>query len=129
MNSIEYYTGNEKFAYCVFCRRDAERVDGIIGAAIAHGIRLWADESFSMLNEQSSEKLRKSGVCVLFVSRSSVCSHAFRSTLTAAIEMGTPIVSVYLEKTELTICQRLQIARTEMINVAEISTPKKYQIC
>ncbi len=125
MEELEYYTGNENFAYLSFCKRDFERVSQIIGEAVSCGIRLWADESCSVLNAQSSEKLNSAKVFVAFLSRKAVCSHAFRSTLTAAVEMEKPMVAVYLEKVELTLCQRLQIARSRMINAAEISSPKE----
>ncbi len=115
MENIEFYTGNEAYAFLSFCKKDTERISEVIKCAMESGVRIWADENCAVLNAESSERMRSSAVCVFFISRAATCSHGWRSALTHAIETKKRIVMVFIEKAELTICQKLQAARAKVI--------------
>ena len=122
MNNTEYYSGDDKFAYAVFCAHDIVKVHEILDFAVSNGIRIWADDNCMVLNSQSLEKLQSCDVCVFFLTRTALCSHAVRSTLTSAIELNKKIIIVYLEKVELTPCQQLQVSRAKVFDASQLSS-------
>lgn len=110
---------NNAFAYLLFCCRDLDRAKAISECMSNEKIRIAIDDSSAAMNVELSDKLNKCEACIVFVSRNALCSHHFRSTLTAAIEMNKSIITVYLEKAELTLCQKMQLARTDIIYATE----------
>lgn len=105
----------ESFAYLMYCCKDIDRVKSIIDAMQHSKIRIFSDDCCQAMNPTLSEKLDKSDMCIVFLSKNAMCSHFLRSTLTLAIEKNKAIITVFLDKTTLTLCQKLQVARTNII--------------
>lgn len=103
------------YLYFIYHVKELPTVSKIAARMSEDGCNICADENGTELNENSLNKIRNAAACVVFAARSAVCSHKFRSTLTAAVSLGKPVVAVFTENVNLTLCQKLQFARADIV--------------
>lgn len=115
MSNFPVFDETKDYLYFGFFPKDLQAVSAVAAKMADDGCNIFADETQAALTENSLKMLVGSKAVVLFITRGAVCSHAFRSTMTAAISMNKKIITVFMERTALTITQRLQAARTEII--------------
>lgn len=106
------YEGKNKFIFVSYSHSDSERIAPILEQLNQAGFRIWYDEGIewgSEWPESIASHLRDCEVCIAFHSRSSVVSPNCRQEINYALKMKKNILSVYLEKVELSDGMDMQL--------------------
>lgn len=98
------YAGSDAFAFVSYAHRDADEVYAELSWLNESGINVWYDEGLhggDRWNDELAKAIRASAVFLYFVTPRSVqSSHCLRE-LNFAMSAEIPILSVYLETTDL----------------------------
>lgn len=112
------YTGNEPYIFVSYAHLDKERVYPELKRFHNQGYPIWYDEGIPPANEwpkEIEEKLLKSSLFVVFMSKNAVKSDNVRNEINLAIDGNIPVIGIFLEKTELKYGLKLRLSSIQGI--------------
>jgi TolB-like protein len=102
--SFPAYQGTEQFVFVSYSHLDTEQVFSEITLLAEQGINIWYDEGIRPGAEWRDElalAIRNSSLFLFFVTPNSAVSDHCRKEIYFALDIGCPIIAVYLQKTSL----------------------------
>jgi len=106
------YEGSKPYIFISYAHKDAERVLPIIEALAKSGFRVWYDAGIEVGTEWPeyiAGHLKKCAAMLAFVSHAFDVSHNCRREINYAINKQKSIITVYLEKFEMSDGMELQL--------------------
>ena len=97
------YEGNEPYIFVSYSHKDSERVLPILNAMNAAGYRVWYDEGIPWTSEWPAviaQHILNCGICMAFLSSTSVESDHCRREIHFSQSEHKPILSAYLENVQ-----------------------------
>lgn len=126
------YTGNEHYIFVSYAHLDKERVYPELKRFHNQGYPIWYDEGIPPANEwpkEIEEKIIKSSLFVVFMSENAVESDDVRNEIYLAIYEKIPVITIYLEETELKSGLKLKLSSIQGILKYSISEEKYVSKC
>jgi len=116
------YAGDEPFVFVSYSHSDSQRINSLLTGLSTIGYRLWFDKGIPGGAEWDAlieDRLRRSAVLLLFVSRRAVESKFVRREAKFADSLNKPIVSVLLEDgVELSHGLGMLLTQYQMLHVS-----------
>lgn len=112
------YRGEEPFVFISYSHRDSERVFQEITWLRDQGINIWYDEGIEAGREWRDEiasAIARASALIYFVTPDAAQSENCRNEVNFAADEQIPIVTIYLEKTELPGGLRLTLSNRQAI--------------
>ena len=107
------YTGDAPYVFVCYAHDDETAAYPDLAAVHGQGINLWYDEGISpghKWSEDVADALRGSQVVLFLATRASVASNHCHDEINFALDHAVPVLTVYLEDTELTPSLRLRLS-------------------
>ena len=128
--SFNPYEGNEPYIFVSYAHKDSAAVFSIIEKLNERGFRIWYDEGIELGSEWPEDianHIDKCSALIAFHSSNSVKSNNCRHEINFAIEGYKDILSIYLEKVELTRGMKMQLSSFQSTNLYEYNEDEVYK--
>lgn len=112
------YNGNGDYIFVSYAHIDANRVFPELKRFHNQGYPIWYDDGIGAANEWPKEiedALLKSNLFVVFISKNAVESINVRNEINLAIDEKIPVITIYLENTELKHGLKLRLSSIQGI--------------
>ena len=115
---VKPYEGTDPYIFISYSHRDYDRIEPILRELAARGYRFWYDEGIdpgTEWPESIARHLENSSVCLSFISPGSAASTNCRREINFALSKNIPLLSVFLEDTEISPGLEMQISTYQSI--------------
>ncbi len=112
------YRGDDPFVFISYSHRDSDRVFAEISWLKSQGINIWYDEGIEAGREWRDEiasAIARATVLIYFVTPNAIESENCRNEVNFAADEQIPILTIYLEPTNLTAGLRLTLSNKQAI--------------
>jgi len=126
---FEAYTGKEPYTFVSYSHEDKVTVFHLIGQLQEKGYRIWYDKENAPGDKWADniEKNLKGAASVLFfITNHSVKSNEVQNEIHLALDLGIPIVPVFLQRTELAGGLDLRLNRFHWVKYYEYSNQDEF---
>ena len=124
------YNGDDPYVFVSYAHEDSSVVYPEIQWLKDQGFNIWYDEGISPgheWREELGQAIERSALFLYFVTPNSARSENCRNELNFAVEETIPVISIYLEQTELTAGLKLTLSSRQAILQYEIPTTEYQQ--
>lgn len=124
MDDIDSYVGSKDYSFICYSHADSHVVLAEIGWLNDLGLNTWFDRGLRAgveWTEEIGSRIESADRLLFFASTRSIASRHCRNEIHYALEVGKPIVVVFLESAELTRGLRLVLGSTQSISAHELT--------
>lgn len=110
------YGGISHYIFVSYAHKDSSRVLPILSAMMKNGFRVWYDagiEAGTEWPDYIAERLEHAAAFVAFLSPDSLSSPNCRQEINYAIDLGIPMLTIYLDEITLTGGMRMRLGLTQ----------------
>lgn len=107
------YEGSEPYIFLSYCHKDSASVYPLFEQMVKDGYRVWYDNGNNAGDdwpENIAEHLKRSHICLAFISAQSSDSHNCRTEISFAIECRKKLVPVLIENFHMPLGMRMQLS-------------------